>query len=50
MIQESVEKLGPLTVMIANAGIAQVQPMLEISDDDFTKMMVCSLQNQCRVD
>jgi NAD(P)-dependent dehydrogenase (short-subunit alcohol dehydrogenase family) len=38
MIQESVDKLGPLTVMCANAGIAQVAPMLEISDDDFTRM------------
>jgi len=38
MIKESVEKLGPLTVMVANAGIAQVAPMLEISDEDFSKM------------
>jgi NAD(P)-dependent dehydrogenase (short-subunit alcohol dehydrogenase family) len=38
MIEESVEKLGPLTVMVANAGIAQVQPILEIPDDDVKKM------------
>ena len=38
MIKESVSQLGPLTCMIANAGIAQVAPALEISDDDVTKM------------
>lgn len=38
MIQESVEALGPLTVMIANAGIAQVAPVLDISEDDVRKM------------
>lgn len=38
MIEESVKSLGPLTVMIANAGIAQVAPALEISEDDVRKM------------
>jgi NAD(P)-dependent dehydrogenase (short-subunit alcohol dehydrogenase family) len=38
MISESVSKLGPLTVMVANAGIAQVTPVLEISDEDVVKM------------
>lgn len=38
MIEESVAKLGPLTVMVANAGIAQVTPMLDISDEDVMKM------------
>lgn len=38
MIKESVGKLGPLTVMVANAGIAQVSPALEISDEDVQKM------------
>lgn len=38
MIKESVNKLGPLTVMIANAGIAQVAPVLEISDEDAHRM------------
>jgi len=38
MVQETVEKLGPLTVMVANAGIAQVAAALEISDDDVLKM------------
>ncbi|RMZ85629.1 hypothetical protein DV737_g588, partial [Chaetothyriales sp. CBS 132003] len=38
MIKTSVEQLGPLTVMVANAGIAQVAPALEISDEDVVKM------------
>ncbi|EHY58125.1 hypothetical protein HRR83_005013 [Exophiala dermatitidis] len=38
LIQESVDKLGPLTVMVANAGIAQVAPALEISDEDVQRM------------
>lgn len=38
MIEQSVQKLGPLTVMVANAGIAQVQSMLEISDEDAHRM------------
>ncbi|KIW73463.1 hypothetical protein PV04_01579 [Phialophora macrospora] len=38
LIKESVEKLGPLTVMVANAGIAQVAPALDISDEDVHKM------------
>lgn len=39
MVEESVQKLGPLTVMVANAGIASVTPVLEISDEDMKKMM-----------
>jgi len=38
LIDESVKALGPLTVMVANAGIAQVAPMLEISDADVERM------------
>ncbi|KAK5196344.1 hypothetical protein LTR92_003889 [Exophiala xenobiotica] len=38
MIKESVDKLGPLTVMVANAGIAQVSPALDISDEDVQRM------------
>lgn len=38
MIKETVDKLGPLTVMVANAGIAQVAPVLELSDEDVQKM------------
>lgn len=38
MIDESLRQLGPLTVMIANAGIAQVAPALEMTTQDVTKM------------
>ena len=38
MIDQSVKELGPLTTMVANAGIAQVAPALEISDEDVQKM------------
>ena len=38
MIEKSAKELGPLTTMVANAGIAQVAPALEISDEDVQKM------------
>ena len=38
MIDKSVKELGPLTVMVANAGIAEVKAMLEISEDSVRKM------------
>jgi len=38
MIDTSVKNLGPLTVMVANAGIAQVAPMLELSEEDVRKL------------
>lgn len=34
MIEQSVSKLGPLTAMVANAGIAKVSSMLDTSDED----------------
>lgn len=34
----SVKELGPLDTMVANAGIAQVKPLLELTDDDFRRM------------
>ena len=38
MIDETVSAFGGLHVMVANAGIAQVQSSLEISDEDVLKM------------
>ncbi|KAI0434169.1 hypothetical protein F5Y09DRAFT_296792 [Xylaria sp. FL1042] len=38
MIETSVRELGPLNTMIANAGIVQVQHVLELSDKDFQHM------------
>ncbi|KAK5175577.1 uncharacterized protein LTR77_000716 [Saxophila tyrrhenica] len=39
IVQTSVDKLGPLNTMVANAGIAQVKGMLDLTEDDFSKMM-----------
>ena len=38
LIEASVKALGPLSVMIANAGIAQVKALLELSEDDVRRM------------
>lgn len=38
LISHSVSTLGPLTVMVANAGIAQVKPILEVTEDDVRRM------------
>lgn len=34
LVSTCVEKLGPLTVMVANAGIAKLNPILEMTDQD----------------
>lgn len=38
MIAKTVEKLGPLNVMIANAGIAHVKSLLEVSEEEVRKV------------
>ena len=38
LISASVKELGPLNVMIANAGIAQVKALLDLSEDDVRRM------------
>ncbi|EOD52750.1 putative acetoin dehydrogenase (diacetyl reductase) protein [Neofusicoccum parvum UCRNP2] len=38
VIETSVKELGPLDTMVANAGIAQVKPLLKLTDDDFRRM------------
>ncbi|KAG9890176.1 3-oxoacyl-reductase, partial [Aureobasidium melanogenum] len=38
VIQTSVKELGPLNTMIANAGIAQVKPLLDLTTEDFERM------------
>lgn len=38
MVTASVEKLGPLDTMVANAGIAQVKALLDLSEEDIRKM------------
>ncbi|KFY98372.1 hypothetical protein V500_01704 [Pseudogymnoascus sp. VKM F-4518 (FW-2643)] len=39
MIEESVKQLGPLTAMVANAGIAGVGAALDLSDEDVAQTM-----------
>ncbi|KAG9522024.1 3-oxoacyl-reductase, partial [Aureobasidium melanogenum] len=38
VIQTSIKELGPLNTMIANAGIAQVKPLLDLTTEDFERM------------
>ncbi|KAK2018672.1 acetoin reductase [Colletotrichum eremochloae] len=38
MVRKVVDELGPLNTMIANASIAQVKPLLEVTEDDFENM------------
>ncbi|KAE9373362.1 acetoin dehydrogenase-like protein [Stipitochalara longipes BDJ] len=38
LIEASVQHLGPLNVMIANAGIAQVKALLDLTEDDVRRM------------
>ncbi|KAE9582576.1 Diacetyl reductase [Colletotrichum fructicola] len=38
MVQTAVKELGPLNTMIANAGIAQVKPLLDLTEEDFLNM------------
>ncbi|KXX82198.1 L-2,3-butanediol dehydrogenase [Madurella mycetomatis] len=38
LVRASVDTLGPLNTMVANAGIAQVKPLLELTPDDWKRM------------
>lgn len=38
LIAAAVDALGPLNVMIANAGIAQVKSLLDLTEDDVKRM------------
>jgi acetoin reductase-like protein len=39
LIHSSVSTLGPLDTMVANAGIAQVKPLLDLTPSDFSRML-----------
>ena len=43
LVQKSVDVLGPLHVMVANAGIAQVKPVLELTEEDMERMINVNL-------
>jgi acetoin reductase-like protein len=43
LVESSVSALGPLTTMVANAGIAQVKPLLELTPEDFDLTITVNL-------
>ncbi|ETS87301.1 hypothetical protein PFICI_01129 [Pestalotiopsis fici W106-1] len=43
MIQTCVKELGPLHTMIANAGIAQVKALLDLTEEDFERMFAVNV-------
>ncbi|KAF3016211.1 hypothetical protein E8E14_011438 [Neopestalotiopsis sp. 37M] len=43
MIQTCVKELGPLHTMIANAGIAQVKALLDLTEQDFERMFAVNV-------
>jgi meso-butanediol dehydrogenase/(S,S)-butanediol dehydrogenase/diacetyl reductase len=44
MVAQTVQELGKLDVMVANAGVAQVAPLLDITPEDFDKLMSINLR------
>ena len=38
LVKASVSELGPLNTMVANAGIAQVKALLDLTEQDFKHM------------
>jgi NAD(P)-dependent dehydrogenase (short-subunit alcohol dehydrogenase family) len=38
LVQASVDELGPLNTMVANAGIAQVKALLDLTEQDLKRM------------
>ena len=43
LVASSVEALGPLDTMVANAGIAQVKALLDLTTDDFARMLAVNV-------
>ncbi|KAK4141594.1 uncharacterized protein C8A04DRAFT_13975 [Dichotomopilus funicola] len=39
LVRGSTDTLGPLDTMVANAGIAQVKPLLDLTPEDFRRML-----------
>ena len=44
MVRETVEKLGPLTLMVANAGVCQTKPLLSVTESDIDKVFSVNLK------
>jgi NAD(P)-dependent dehydrogenase (short-subunit alcohol dehydrogenase family) len=54
LVRASVSELGPLNTMVANAGIAQVKALLDLTEQDFKRMFEVNgtfhTQACCRVE
>ncbi len=44
MVRRVADEFGSLDVMVANAGIAQVKPLLEVTPEDFDNLMAVNLR------
>ncbi|KAE8356669.1 hypothetical protein BDV28DRAFT_126711 [Aspergillus coremiiformis] len=44
MVRETVEKLGPLTLMVANAGIAQIKRLLDVTEADIDQVFTVNFK------
>ena len=44
MVRETVEKLGPLTLMVANAGVCQTKLLLSVTESDIDKVFSVNLK------
>ncbi|WP_119069278.1 acetoin reductase [Rubrobacter indicoceani] len=44
MVETAADRLGSLDVMVANAGIAQVKPLLDVTPEDFDRMMAVNVK------
>jgi len=44
MVAATVDRFGRLDVMVANAGIAQVAPLLDVTPEDFDRLMAVNLR------
>lgn len=44
MIRDTVAQLGPLTLMVANAGIAHINPLLETTEDEVDRVLAVNFK------
>ncbi|KAL5355033.1 hypothetical protein BJX96DRAFT_161498 [Aspergillus floccosus] len=44
MVRDTVAQLGPLTLMVANAGIAHIKPLLETTEDEVDRVLAVNFK------
>lgn len=49
LVQASASELGPLNTMVANAGIAQVKGLLDLTEQDLKRMFEVNGKSMCRL-